>query len=101
MAAIGADEGDLSIACSHCRLLIDVESNLATGMGTRDAKASVSLDNVSTDMRVFSANGILFGCVPEAFSENLCAFDINRDGFSAAKDKWFTVGTAADGHRDD
>ena len=95
VAAIGAEGGDLSIACSHCRLLIDVESNLAIGMGARDAKSTIAMDNVATEMRVFSANGILFGCTPEAFSENLCAFDINRDGFAATKDKWFPTETGS------
>ena len=89
IAAIGAPEGSLAIDCRHSRIKLKVEGNIAEGMGTRDAGAVITTDNVTMDMNVFSANGILFGCRSEAFTENMNTLDIKRDGFAADREKWF------------
>ncbi len=89
IAAIGAAGGELSVDCRHCTLILSVEGNIAEGLGCRDAQAKVSLDNVALDLSVNSANGVLFGCVPEAFTDNLNQLTIKRDGFTADRSKWF------------
>jgi hypothetical protein len=89
IAAIGAAGGELSVDCRHCNLILSVEGNIAEGLGCRDAQAKVSLDNVALDLSVNSANGVLFGCVPEAFTDNLNQLTIKRDGFTADRSKWF------------
>ena len=86
---VGAAGGTLAIDCSHCSLLLNAEANIATGMGCRDAEAAISIDNVSTQMSINSANGILFGCRPDAFKDTLSAFEIKRDGISVGKKRWF------------
>ena len=89
IAAIGAAEGDLAIECRYCRIHVNAEANIATGMGCRDGKASICIDNVAVEINVNSANGILFGCKAGALKESLSAFDIIRDGFEAEREKWF------------
>ena len=89
ITTIGAAGGDLLIDCRHLRMLLNVEGNMATGMGCRDGEAVISIDNVAMDMRIFSANAIIFGCQPEAFTDNLNALKINRDGYVAERNKWF------------
>ncbi|MCR5322164.1 MAG: EAL domain-containing protein [Lachnospiraceae bacterium] len=98
VTAIGAIGGNLSIDCRHCRVLLKMEGNIATGMGCRDCEAVISIDNVAVDMSIFSANGILFGCSPDAFSDNLNSFDIKRDGFDVEKKNWFGRVVSGDGN---
>ncbi len=88
--AIGAEEGDVSVDCRHSRLLLTGEANIATGIGSRDALAHLTLDNVGIDMCLFSANCMLFGCTDENFNENQNAYTIKRDGMIADRTKWFT-----------
>lgn len=87
--AIGAEEGDVSVDCRHSRLLLTGEANIATGIGSRDALAHLTLDNVGIDMCLFSANCMLFGCTDENFNENQNAYTIKRDGVIADRTKWF------------
>ena len=86
---LGAMGGDLSIDLRHVRAILCAEGNIATGIGCRDAHAVIGLDNTSMEMRISSANCILFGCKPEAFTENLNSYDIKRDGSAADKQNWF------------
>ncbi len=89
IAAIGATEGNLAIDCRHCRLLLTLEGNIATGMGCRDSNASVLIDNAAIDMSLYSANCILFGCKPGTFRESMNTLDIKRDGMTVDRDHWF------------
>ena len=89
IAAIGAAGGNLSIVCDHSKLCLNGEANIATGMGGRDAEAVISLDNVSVQMSINSANGILFGCKADAFTDDNCTYDIKRDGIAAGRKRWF------------
>ena len=92
LVAIGADQGKISIDCRHSKLMLNVEGNIAMGMGCRDAGSDITIDNVTMDMSLFSANGILFGCRPEAFIENLNALNIKRDGVTVERKSWFEAG---------
>ena len=88
--AIGAPGGALSIDCRHCSMDIKVEGNNAAGIGTRDRECSIAMDNVALNMSVSSANGILFGCRPEALRDVMNLFQITRDGFPLEKQDWFS-----------
>ncbi len=86
---IGAEKGDLIIDCNHSRILLTGEGNTSIGMGCRDKRAEIRLDNVGVDMCLFSANCTLFGCKPENFKEGENAYNIKRDGSMADRRKWF------------
>jgi hypothetical protein len=60
-----------------------------TGVGCRSREATISLDNVSIDMSLFTANGLLFGCTPDMLKDNQNSFTIKRDGSVAERDRWF------------
>ena len=92
IVAVGSMGGSLEIDCTHSKLCLNGEANIATGLGCRDAKAVILLDNVSLQVSVNSANGILFGCTADSFSENECLFDIKRDGIAAGRKRWFVHG---------
>lgn len=80
LAALGLRSGDL----------VMVHTSLPRiGYVCRDAQAKVLLDNVALDLSVNSANGVLLGCVPEAFTDNLNLLTIKRDGFTADRSKCF------------
>ncbi|MCR5331338.1 MAG: EAL domain-containing protein [Lachnospiraceae bacterium] len=89
IASIGAAGGSLKIDCRHSKICLNGEANIATGMGCRDAEAVISINNVSVQMSVNSANGILFGCKADSFSEENSSFDIKRDGITAGRKRWF------------
>ena len=76
IAAVGAPEGKLSVDFKHCRVLVDVEGSIATGVGCRTEEASVSVDNVGLYMRLSSGEGILIGCAPDMFKENMNLYNI-------------------------
>ena len=89
ITAVGAPEGDLLIDCNHCRILVDVEGSIATGMGSRTTDTSIALDNVGLYMRMSSGEGILLGCSPDMFKENQNYYNIERDGNLVERDRWF------------
>ncbi len=86
---IGAEQGRLLIDCRHSRILLTGEGNTVTGVGCRSREATISLDNVSIDMSLFTANGLLFGCTPDMLKDNQNSFTIKRDGSVAERDRWF------------
>ncbi|MBO7333941.1 MAG: EAL domain-containing protein [Lachnospiraceae bacterium] len=89
IAAIGTNGGGLDVELDHCKLVFYCEANIGTGIGCRDASANISLDNVGLEMNVNSANGILFGCKAEAFTDSYCYFDVKRDNIVAGRKRWF------------
>lgn len=69
--------------------MIDIEGSIATGMGCRTADTSVALDNVGLYMSLTSGEGILFGCSSDAFTENMNYYNIEHDGFTVDRNRWF------------
>ena len=89
ITALGAEKGNLSIDCRHSRIMIDIEGSIATGMGCRTVDTSVVLDNVGLYMSLTSGEGILFGCSSDAFTENMNYYNIEHDGFTVDRNRWF------------